>query len=173
MIRRIAVSLLRTLLFLVFVIYLIEAIRVIVWKQMPPDNVFLPALQLSDMASIKRALLHSSNFVPFKTIFSYLFVNENRNIAFSNLMGNILLFIPFGMLLPLLTMKLRNTRLVFLLSIGWSLSLEIFELLFSSGTLDVDDLILNSLGAMIGYLIIRLMLYFAQQLFRKSNRAIV
>lgn len=71
----------------------------------------------------------------------------------ANLLGNIAGFVPFGMILPLIN---RNTRGIFFITFsGFALSLcvETLQLITKLGCFDVDDLVMNTLGAAIGYLI--------------------
>ena len=68
-----------------------------------------------------------------------------------NLFGNILIFIPFGAILPVLLRSVRHAGRMFVLSILMSLLIESLQLVFGVGSFDVDDIILNTSGGMIGY----------------------
>lgn len=74
-----------------------------------------------------------------------------RRIVFINIVGNILIFSPFGFFMPVLENKLRRFWLVVLIGLGISLSIEITQTLLSARVFDVDDLILNSFGTWLGY----------------------
>ncbi|WP_343118127.1 VanZ family protein [Romboutsia sp. MSSM.1001216sp_RTP31141st1_F12_RTP31141_220114] len=65
---------------------------------------------------------------------------------------NIIMFMPLGFLLPLIWKEFRNPVRVFLTGVGFSLVIEICQL-FNHRATDIDDLIMNSLGAIIGYFI--------------------
>ena len=67
---------------------------------------------------------------------------------------NIILFIPLGFFLPILYKKYRNLKKVTLVGFLISLFIEIMQL-FSHRATDIDDLITNTLGTMIGYLIVK------------------
>ena len=75
-----------------------------------------------------------------------------------NVLLNIAMFGPLGFLLPLLNNKYRKWYLSIPVSLLASLSIETFQLIFSSGVFDVDDLFCNTLGAVMGYLAIMLIL---------------
>lgn len=93
------------------------------------------------------------NFVPFKTIGFYLFLADiNLNIRIENLAGNIIGFMPFGFLLPFLFKSLLSFKKIILLTFCLSLGFEMLQLIFNLGSFDVDDLILNTLGGMLGYI---------------------
>lgn len=98
----------------------------------------------------------SLNLVPLHTIRKYArLLNSSREIlvrlAVINLFGNVILFIPLGFFLPRIfpkLRKLRKTLLVTALSISMVEILQLFTLL---GSCDIDDLILNLVGAAVGY----------------------
>lgn len=92
-----------------------------------------------------------ANLVPFKTISVYLTGEPTWRIAIRNLLGNIILLIPFGILF---TLKYPHLRLfqIFVIGTVISVSLEISQVIFKSGVFDVDDIILNFFGVLCGYL---------------------
>ena len=102
---------------------------------------------------------YTYNLVPFREIRRYLL--HGRQIGFFgvllNLWGNILGFLPLGFILPIFSRRCRrhwyNTVIsAYLLSF----SIEAAQLLLRAGSCDVDDLILNSFGAFLGYLLFQL-----------------
>ena len=95
------------------------------------------------------------NLVPFKTIEGY-FSNFTSLSLTDQFVGNILAFVPFGFFLPLLSIKLRSSFILFVgLTFGSSLLVELTQLLTRVGAFDVDDLLLNTVGGFIGYLVSR------------------
>ena len=85
------------------------------------------------------------------------FWNYREQLGFlavaANLLGNVVGFMPFGMILPLIC---RNARGFFFITFsGFTLSLcvEVTQLMTKLGSFDVDDLLMNTLGAAAGYLI--------------------
>ncbi|MBD8069577.1 VanZ family protein [Bacillus sp. PS06] len=97
---------------------------------------------------------NSHNFIPFKTITYYLFLANdiNFNIRVENLTGNVIGFVPFGFLLPLLFRNFRSLKNVTFATFCLSLLFEVLQLIFRFGSFDIDDLILNTLGGMLGYI---------------------
>ena len=99
------------------------------------------------------------NLIPMKEIGR--FVRHARMLGFAavflNLGGNVLAFIPFGGLVPLIWPRCRSFCLVALMSFGVSLCIETVQLAFRVGSFDVDDLILNTIGGMLGYGFFRLL----------------
>lgn len=88
------------------------------------------------------------NLVPFQTIRFYLFSGRvSAAVAVRNLAGNILAFMPIGFLIPLLR---RNLSLgtTFFVGLGLSAGIELTQYFTGLGSCDIDDIILNVLGAM-------------------------
>ncbi|MEH7611196.1 VanZ family protein [Gottfriedia acidiceleris] len=81
----------------------------------------------------------------------------NFDIRISNLAGNIIGFMPFGFLLPLIVKKYDNLKSILKATFILSLTYELLQLLlFQLGSFDVDDLILNTLGGGLGYLVLKI-----------------
>lgn len=87
----------------------------------------------------------SSNYIPFKEIFRYSFGSHK---FFKNIIGNIMLFIPYGFLSSYL-LKNKKLNITFILSLIASLTIELVQ--YNIGRVfDIDDIILNVLGGLIG-----------------------
>lgn len=71
----------------------------------------------------------------------------------ANIVGNVVCFIPFGTFLPILNRKARNFFMILTLSFEFSFLVECTQLISKVGSFDVDDLFLNTLGGVIGFLI--------------------
>ena len=81
-----------------------------------------------------------------------LFTNTSLpTTIFTNIIGNVLGFIPYGFILPVIHRGLRSGFLIILSGFGLSLCVETIQLVTRVGCFDVDDLILNTLGAALGY----------------------
>lgn len=93
-----------------------------------------------------------ANFVP---IVNLLHHDSLRDLLI-NIPGNIAMFIPLGIVLPFLFDRLDSFGKVVGIGAGFSLGIEIVQLLFFERATDVDDLILNALGCAIGYGVYRL-----------------
>ena len=63
---------------------------------------------------------------------------------------NIIMFMPFGFFLPLIWKNFRNAKKVVLMGFLMSLAIEICQL-FNMRTTDIDDLLMNTLGTLVGY----------------------
>ncbi|WP_246320051.1 VanZ family protein [Paenibacillus qinlingensis] len=99
--------------------------------------------------------LSFANFKPFLTISNNIHSLSQHDLV--NLFGNIAVFMPYGMFLILMSRQKKMSLFGALIrSVGLSLCLESLQLVLSMGSFDVDDLILNGLGGIIGYSVFRL-----------------
>lgn len=89
---------------------------------------------------------------PLKEIRRYLTYIDQLGLwyVFLNLAGNVMAFVPFGFVLPVIT-RYRKFYQVFFLSMEFSLIVEIIQLVSKVGSFDVDDILLNTLGGVLGY----------------------
>ncbi len=131
-----------------FILYLLVLIKLIIFKY--------PMEQLKAIASIWRKDvilegLDTANFIPLKTIRMYIVYAYKLN-SFENLVGNVLAFVPFGFLLPYVHSYGKRFFVMLLNAFVFVLGIEVFQLFSAFGAFDVDDIILNCLGAVWGYL---------------------
>lgn len=87
------------------------------------------------------------NYVPFVNFSNFKTAEE----TLWNVGGNVVMFIPLGVVLPFVYKSRRSFGKVVATGALISLCVETIQLLFASRTTDIDDLILNTLGVMIGY----------------------
>ena len=90
----------------------------------------------------------TNNFVPFKEIFRY---ELGSKVFIHNIIGNIILFIPFGFFVSTI-LKTKKVLPILFLSLVTSSVIEYTQLLIGR-TFDIDDIILNLCGSLIGYII--------------------
>ncbi|GGG43550.1 hypothetical protein GCM10007332_01310 [Epilithonimonas arachidiradicis] len=76
-----------------------------------------------------------------------------------NIIGNILVFIPYGWL-GILDKRLNNLPLLFFLFISWISMIELAQLYTARGTADIDDVFLNTFGMLIGYFALQVAKWF-------------
>jgi glycopeptide antibiotics resistance protein len=92
---------------------------------------------LIPLANIKRQLTHISEWWALRQI-----------------LGNIIPFMPFGFLLPIVYRKINSFGKVFITGILSILFIEYFQLFTKVGSFDVDDILLNCLGIICGYVVL-------------------
>ena len=101
----------------------------------------------------------TSNFIPFKEIFRY---NIFSAMFFKNVIGNMIIFIPYGFFISYF-LKLDKSKQVIFLSLITSITIEITQLIIGR-VFDVDDILLNVLGGIVGYLLYKLLRKFKDRL---------
>ena len=87
------------------------------------------------------------NLFPLVNLFDY----DNKRDLLRNVIGNVAMFIPSGIVLPIIYKRLDSFIKVILAGGGISLCIEMMQLPFSVRASDIDDLILNTVGVMLGY----------------------
>ena len=127
----------------VFICYILLLLKIL----------FLSRVSLLDLLNSQRAIERSINLVPFHSIKEYIFSNSAtiKRFALGNVIGNIIIFIPLGIYLPFFKNDKRviaNLLYIFIVS----LFVEIIQGVLGIGTSDIDDIILNCLGGLVGIL---------------------
>lgn len=99
--------------------------------------------------------MYRYNFIPFKEIERFWKYRDILGIhTFYNLAGNVLIFVPAGFFIPLLWETRRGFVFTVCVTFWMSLMVELVQLFSRVGSFDVDDLLLNTLGGILGYLLL-------------------
>lgn len=92
------------------------------------------------------------NFIPLKTIVFYTSAQHvNTDIAINNLMGNFILLLPLGLLLPFLYKRFQKLTNITTVAFAASTIIEVVQFMLQIGMADIDDILLNTVGAVIGF----------------------
>jgi len=91
-----------------------------------------------------------ANLVPFRTILPHLLGKRGLIIAVFNLAGNIVLLVPIGFIAPF-AIRDMTWKKSLALAVAAGLAIEGMQAIFHVGIFDIDDVILNGLGVMMGY----------------------
>ncbi len=126
---------------------------------------FAEALGRANLIETEQAMRF--NLVPFKEIRRFWVYRRQLGYGafFLNIFGNVLAFIPCGFLLSVISRRCRFFILNTVIGLFISFLIECTQLLFRVGSFDVDDMILNTFGVYIGYII-----YVLVQRFRAAKR---
>ena len=139
----------RKIFVLLFIVYVVFLVLIVVLKF---DGSFDRIIALhSSIIENEKYGIQTTNFILFKSIFPY-FKNITEPYALINIMGNIIPFLPLGFFVSTIIFETRffKTIVMCLLII---LAIECTQLVFKIGFFDVDDIFLNSLGCLVGYVI--------------------
>lgn len=134
----------------VFICYILFLIRLL----------FLSRVSLLGLFDSQRILDRSINLVPFHSIREYIFSNSDtiKRFSFVNVVGNIVIFIPLGTYLLLFKKNKKViTNLLFVFKV--SLFIEVIQGILGIGASDIDDIILNCLGGLVGILGYKFLLF--------------
>lgn len=140
-----------------FILYLILLITLTLFDPMWGRNGFNFISWTSEQFSYY--INNSVNLIPFKTILNYLSVFDSlysTRIILLNLLGNLVALMPMAFFLPLLFKKQNKFKKFLITIILIVLCIELTQFLTSSGSCDIDDIILNTLGAVIMYFILHI-----------------
>jgi glycopeptide antibiotics resistance protein len=115
-------------------------------------------LQLPVRPDDTRFVWASVNLVPARTVVGI--IRDFPGLVIQQLLGNVVMFVPLGFLLPLLSTRYRRFALTAAVGLSVSVAIELVQLallltLISRRSVDVDDVILNVTGACLGYLVWR------------------
>lgn len=119
------------------------------------SQTFIPKIEFGNTSSyiLNQNIFGEINFIPGKVVFdTYNEINTYNNYIYFviNIIGNVCIFIPIGFFISVLWRNISVKKIV-LIALFMSLCIELLQLPQARGT-DIDDLWLNMLGALIGYL---------------------
>lgn len=139
---------------LLFILYAAVMLYLLFFRRLLLNGHALPAEQ-----DYFRALADRFEPVPFRTVTEFIGRVEKisvSDLAFRNLVGNVVLFIPLGIFLPLIFPKQRRLPVLLITVAGIISIVELTQMFTLLGTCDIDDLILNTAGAAAGFGIYKL-----------------
>lgn len=128
----------------VLIAYCAILVKVMVFKDIPLIRVGSLMLNFSGTHA------GNPNFLPFKTILPYLLGEKGLIIAGINLIGNIILLVPIGFIIPFVYKNITWKKTL-ALAVASGLAIEGLQVLLHVGIFDIDDVILNGIGVVAGY----------------------
>ncbi len=142
------------ILILIYIVYFLFMAKILLFKNVPPSEVFGSDREISRTIAL----------VPFDSILKY-YNSGNLWASMLNVVGNVVIFIPFGVYLMLYSKKYTGKSAVFIVFIT-SLLVEVTQFVLDIGIADVDDIILNVIGGLIGVWVYK----FLKLIFRDENK---
>ena len=135
----------KVIIFFLFVAYLIFLLNALLFDQ--------NRIIAREMMSQNRSQF--INLVPFESITKYVndFQYFNLGDWMINIFGNIIAFLPIGVAITALSGKTRKFYKSLIIGVFLSFSIEILQLNYNLGVFDIDDIMLNALGYLIGYIL--------------------
>ncbi|WP_281943619.1 VanZ family protein [Paenibacillus tyrfis] len=121
-------------------------------------------VQSNLLLGLKRGNIEPNmNFIPFKSIIDIMQNSVSPFVAVKQIAGNILMCAPFGFYAPLLFQQIKSSIRIIISGILFGLCIELSQLIIGVGigffyrSLDVDDIILNTIGVILGYAFLTLL----------------
>lgn len=122
--------------------------KIIIYKELLSLFFMLYILCLFHVVTFQDVNWSTSNFIPFKEMFRY---ELGSRLFFKNVIGNMLMFLPYGFFISHFMKRRKPILITFLIFIA-SFTIEITQL-WIGRVFDVDDILLNILGGLIGFLL--------------------
>lgn len=97
------------------------------------------------------------NLILFREIKRFIIYRDQLGMkaVFLNIVGNVAGFMPFGFFLPIISRRSRKWYNTVLFGFSFSLAIEITQLVWKVGSFDVDDILLNTIGGALGFIVYR------------------
>ncbi len=126
------------ILILIYIFYFLLMSKILLFKNVPPSEIFGSDRDISRTLAI----------IPFQSIMKY-YNSGNLWASVLNVIGNVVIFIPFGVYLKLYTKNKSSKKAI--TTVFWtSLIVEVVQFVLDIGIADIDDIILNAIGGIIG-----------------------
>ena len=123
----------------------------ILYKELINISFIIYILLLFELVTSTDFHSYTNNFIPFREIFRYSFSSP---LFYRNVIGNVILFIPFGYFTSYFT-KVNKVSISLFITFITSISIELIQSLIGR-SFDIDDVLLNITGGLIGYLLYKL-----------------
>ncbi len=151
------------------IVYLINTKRkIVLYEEILMLAFIVYVLLLFQAVTFQDVSWSTHNYIPFKEIFRY---NFGSYLFYKNILGNVLLFLPFGFFATKYT-KTNKALVVVILSVIASLSIEVTQLIIGR-VFDIDDILLNVIGALVGYFVYKIARFLYDKLPLKCKSDIV
>lgn len=125
--------------------------KIVLYEELLKYSFVIYIISLFYVVTFQDVSWSSSNFIPFKEMFRYRIFSK---LFFKNVVGNMLMFLPYGFFVSYF-LKLNKSKIIFILSFIVSLTIETTQLIIGR-VFDVDDIMLNIVGAFAGYILYRI-----------------
>ncbi len=133
------------ILIIIYIAYFLLMAKILLFKNVAPSEIFSSDREISRTLAI----------IPFQSIMKYY----NSGVLWAsvlNVIGNIVIFIPFGIYLTLYT-KNKTLKKATFITLVTSLSVEVVQYVLDIGIADIDDIILNVIGGVVGVLVYKIL----------------
>ncbi len=152
-----AKEIMKTYFFLLFLLYLFMLTDLTLIDDTFGRNIF--NILDWDKEALAAYLKEDTNIIPFYTVKLFLrgYLNDRLSLTATvvNIFGNFAALMPIPFFIKLFFKKYGGAIKVLLAVLAVSLSIELLQFIFLTGACDIDDIILNTSGAMLFYFILK------------------
>lgn len=144
-------------------------------KKITPVTIFSGCLfsfylsQVIDITILNRNITEEARF-DLDLVEVYWIALNGNDVFFTQILGNIIMFVPFGILAPLCFVRARSICRIVILSFFFSIFIEVTQLYTHTGLFELVDLLNNTLGGFLGYILFLLPYKVYQFLKRKIKK---
>lgn len=124
----------------------------VLYKELIYLGMIIYVLSLFYTVTFQDVSWSTSNFIPLKEMLRY---EIGSKLFFKNVLGNMIMFIPYGLFVSYV-LKLKDIKIILLLTTITSATIEFTQLVIGR-VFDVDDIILNIIGGIVGFILYRLL----------------
>ena len=135
--------------------------KIVIYKELISLSFIIYIMLLFSLVTTSDFESFSNNFIPFREIFRYKLTSK---LFYRNVIGNIVLFIPFGYFVSYYIKANKKWYISLFTTLITSLTIELIQMGIGR-SFDVDDILLNLIGGLIGYLCY----YVGEKIFQKYS----
>ena len=135
--------------------------KIVIYKELISLSFIIYIMLLFSLVTTSDFESFSNNFIPFREIFRYKLTSK---LFYRNVIGNIVLFIPFGYFVSYYIKVNKKWYIAVFTTLITSLTIELIQMGIGR-SFDVDDILLNLVGGLIGYLCY----YVGEKIFQKYS----
>lgn len=140
---------------------LVNKKKIVIYKELLSLSFIIYIVLLFELVTNTDFESYSNNFIPFREIFRYSF---NSKLFYRNVIGNIMIFVPFGFLTSYYCKIDKKWYLSILITFITSITIEFIQMGIGR-SFDVDDILLNIVGGFLGYIVYVI----AEKIFKKYS----
>lgn len=135
---------------LIFVIYIGAMAKLLIVQSSPRGIV--DSVKSATVPEVERRI-KQGNYIPLNTIGKYISGKEDNEETLNKLLLNFVLYIPLGFLIATLIKSNRNFSDLTMSVITFGVIFGLVKIIGGFGVFNIDELILNAIGGIIGYII--------------------
>lgn len=140
----------KMIIWVIFIIYIGIMVKLLVVQSSPRG--IIESMKMATIPEVERRI-KQGNYIPLNTISKYIIGDENNTQDINKIARNLILYIPLGFFIPILIKTNRDFSNLAMAVITFSVTFALVKIIGGFGVFNIDELILNTLGGIIGFII--------------------